>query len=156
MVSIMKEDINVIKKEPKKTSKWLIVLIIILVILSYGLTIFGFVVTLNENYMFTEFKVKDNITYVEDKVKIYDVTGFYNEDSKTYYIQGYLENISDVRYDVVSVEYLVYDKDNTLLGTAYASIDGLKKDGKWKFKAIYEDIDSSEVVKFELSKVELY
>lgn len=152
----MKEDVNVIKKEPKKTSKWLIVLIVIIVILVYALPIIGFVLTLNENYMFTEFKVKDNITYVKDNVKIYDTTGFYNEDNKSYYVQGYLENISDVNYDVVSVEYLVYDKDNSLLGTAYASIDNLKKDGKWKFKAIYEDIDSSEVAKFELSTVELY
>ena len=82
----MKKDINVIEKEPKRTSKWLIVLIVIIVILVYALPIFGFVVTLNENYMFTEFKVKDNITYVKDKVKIYNVTGFYNEDNKSYYV----------------------------------------------------------------------
>lgn len=149
-------DDNIVKKQPKGTSKWVIVLIIIVVILFYALPIVGFVLTLNENYMFTEFKVKDNITYVKDKAKIYDTTGFYNEDNECYYVQGYLENISDVSYDVVSVEYLVYDKDDTLLGSVYASIDGLKTDGKWKFKAIYDDIDSDEVSRFELSQVELY
>lgn len=152
----MEENVNVVKKEPKWTSRWVVVLIVIIVILVYALPILGFVLTLNENYMFTEFKVKDNITYVKDSAKIYDTTGFYNEDNKSYYVQGYLENISDVSYDVASVEYLVYDKDDALLGTVYASIDGLKKDGKWKFKTIYDDIDSSEVVRFELSMVELY
>lgn len=110
-----------------------------------------------ENSVYTEFEENKNGDIVLKKdIKIYDFDGFYDEEEKSYYVQGYLENNSKNDIEFVYIEYFVYDKNDVLLGTAYGSVDNLKANNKWKFKAIYSDIDSNEVSRFELSKVEFY
>ena len=86
----------------------------------------------------------------------YQPRSFYNEEENSYYIQGYFENKSKNDIEFIYIEYLVYDENDVLLGTAYCSIDTLKANTKWKFKAVYSDFDSNEASKFELSKVEFY
>ena len=149
----------VVSREPKRTSKWVIAIIVIFTTIFTILPIAGiaFMFFYFDDMVYTEFKETSNgEIIVEDELKIYGVESFYDEVNNSYYIQGYLENISDEELEYISLEYDVYDKDDVLLGTAYGSLDFLKVDAKWKFKAIYADIDSSEVTKFELSSVEVY
>ena len=157
--NMKKEDSVVYNEKPKRTNKWVMVLIVVVAtlftVLPFGLVIYSFFAF--ENSVYTEFEEKENgdISIKKD-IKVYDVEGFYNEEEKSYYVQGYLENKSKSDLEFINIEYSVYDKEDTLLGTAYASIDSLKANTKWKFKAIYSDIDSSEISRFELSEVEFY
>ena len=149
----------VVSREPKRTSKWVIVLIVVFTMIFTILPIVGiaFMFFNFDNGIYTEFKeTSTGEIFVEDELKIYGIESFYDEASNSYYIQGYLENISDEEHKFISLEYDVYDKDGILLGTAYGSLDFLKVDAKWKFKAIYTDIDSNEVTRFELSSIEVY
>lgn len=146
-------------KEPKRTSKWLIAIIVVFATIFTILPFAGvaFMFFYFDDGIYTEFKEKSNgDIIVEDELRIYDVESFYDEISNNYYIQGYLENISGEELEYISLEYYVYDKDDVLLGTAYGSLDYLKIDAKWKFKANYMDVDSNEATKFELSSVEVY
>ena len=150
---------TIIIKEPKRTNKLVIALIIIFTtVLTFLPIVFIVALILFDDKVFnTEFKENNyGEIIVDDDARIYHVEGYYDNATGNYYIQGYLENLDNDKLEYVSIEYLVYDKDNVLLGTAYASIDNLSANTKWKFKAIYGDIDSSEVYKYELSSVDLY
>ena len=146
-------------KEPKRTSKWLIVLIVIFATLLTLLPIVGVIYVFFEceNSVYNEFEETElGEIYLKKDIKIYDVESFYSEEENSYYVKGYLENTSKNDLEFICIEYFVYDNNGVLLGTAYASIDNLESNTKWKFKAIYSDIDSNEISKFELSKVEFY
>lgn len=150
---------TVIIKEPKRTNKLVVVLIVIFTVVLTFLPIIGimYLVFFSDSVFNTEFKENNyGEIIVDDDAKISNVDGYYDNVSNNYYVQGYLENLDDDKIEFVSIEYLVYDKNNVLLGTAYASIDNISANTKWKFKAIYDGIDSNEVVKYELSSVELY
>lgn len=156
----MKNDGSIIYDEtPKKKKKGLIILIVLVATIFTVLPLIFMVYAIFnfENSVYTEFEESESGEVLLKKdTKIYEVEGFYNESDKTYYIQGYLENLTKEEIGYVTIEYLVYDDEDALLGTAYASIDSLKGNSRWKFKAIYFDIDSNEVSRFELSKVEMY
>ena len=155
----MEKDIIVNNVKPKRTSKWLVVLIIVVASIFTILPIVGMVYAIFEfdNSVYTEFKENESGEIVVKKdILIYDSEGFYNEEEKAYYVQGYLENNSKNDIEYLNIEYLVYDKEGTLLGNAYGNVDILKAGTKWKFKAVYSDFDSDEASKFELSKVEFY
>lgn len=156
----MEKEKNVVDKiEAKRTSKWLVVLIIVIATIFTVLPIVGMVyaIFVFEDNIYTEFKQEDSgIISVNKDIKISNVEGFYNEEDDSYYVQGYLDNSSKNNLEFLYIEYLVYDKNDVLLGTAYCSVDNLKSNTKWKYKAIYSDIDSSEISRFELSRVEFY
>ena len=159
MEDITKNKESVVNREPKRTSKWLIVLIVVVASIFTILPIVGMIYAIFEfdNSVYTEFKKNETgETVIKKDILIYDSEGFYNEEEKSYYIQGYFENKSKNDIEFIYIEYLVYDENDVLLGTAYCSIDTLKADTKWKFKAVYSDFDSDEASKFELSKVEFY
>jgi len=150
---------TVIIKEPKRTSKLVIALIVIFTTVLTILPIVAFIcfIFFFDEGVYTEFKEnKYGEIIVEDDVKIYNVDSYYDNVSGNYYVQGYLENLDDEEIEYISIEYSVFDRNNDLLGTAYASIDYLDANTKWKFKAIYSDIDSNEVYRYELSEVEIY
>ena len=146
----MKKDNSVVYDgKPKTTSKWLIVLIIVLAVMFYAIV--------EDSSIVTEFERNDNDEVLLKKnIVISNETGIYNEDDGTYYIQGYLQNNSEDNLNYARIEYFVYDKNNNLLGTADCTITNLKQNIKWKYKATYYSIDSSEISRFELSRVELY
>lgn len=154
-----KEESVVVNKEPKRTSKWLIAVIVVIATLFTILPIIGMVYIAFEfdDYIYTEFE-QDKLgrIFIKEDIMINNVEGFYNDEEKAYYVQGYLENNSENDLEFIYIEYYVYDENDVLLGTATASVDTLKANTKWKFKAIYSDIDGSEINKFELSKVEFY
>lgn len=155
----MEKEVIVNNVKPKRTSKWLVVLIVVVASIFTILPIVGMIYAFFEfdNSVYTEFKENESGQIVVKKdIVIYDSKGFYNEEEKAYYVQGYLENNSKNDIEYLYIEYLVYDKEGTLLGNAYGNVDILKAGTKWKFKAIYSDFDSNEASKFELSKVEFY
>lgn len=157
--NFMKKDNSVVYDgKPKTTSKWLIVLIIVLAVIFTVLPIAGVIYAIVEDSsIVTEFERNDNDEVLLKKnIVISNETGIYNEDDGTYYIQGYLQNNSEDNLNYARIEYFVYDKNNNLLGTADCTITNLKQNIKWKYKATYYSIDSSEISKFELSRVELY
>lgn len=154
-----KEESVVYNEKPKRTNKVLVAIIIIVASIFTILPIVGMVYAFLEfdNYVYTDFEETGNGEIVVKKdVSISDVNGLYNEEDETYYIQGYLENTSDDDITSIYIEYLVYDSNDVLLGTAFCGVDNLGSNTKWKFKAIYSDIDSNEVSRFELSQVEIY
>lgn len=154
-----KEEKLVSQREPKRTSKWVIALIVVFsticTILPFIAMIFLFIFF--DEGIYTEFEeTKYGEILVDDDARIYGVESYYDEKSNTYYVQGYFENLDDEEIEYVYIDYLLYDKNDALLGSATASVDYIKANGKWKFKAAYYDVDSSEVAKYELSSVELY
>lgn len=155
----MKKEEVVNQKEVKGTNKWVVLLILVFTTIFTVLPIVAMIcfIFLFDEGIYTEFKEnKYGEIMVKDDARIYGVESYYDEASNNYYIQGYLENLDDEEIEYISIEYSVYDRNNVLLGTAYAGVDYLGANSKWKFKAIYSDIDSNEVVRYELSSVELY
>lgn len=158
----MKKGENLLnQRDPKRTSKWLVVVIVvfstILTILPIVAMVFMFMFFDFDEGIYDQFEEnKYGEIVVDDDVRIYGVESYYDEVYNNYYIQGYLENLDDEGIEYVSVEYSLYDKNDVLLGSAYSEIDYLKANGKWKFKVIYSDVDSQEVVTYELSEVEFY
>ena len=154
-----KQDNLVVQKEPKRTSKWVIALIVIFSVICTILPIIAvvFLLIFFDESVYTEFEENNyGEILVDDDARIYGVESYYDLDNDSYCIQGYFENLDDEEIDYVYIEYLLYDKNDVLLGSATAYVDNLKANGKWKFKATYYDIDSREVAKYELSSVEIY
>lgn len=149
------------KNKKSKMPVWAIIVIICSVILSV-VPVFGvvyFFTTIDEHAFDSEFEVENNgeVKLTEEDITIKsDVRGYYDAKNEQYVIEGYLVNNSGEDYDSLDVTYLVYDKDGVLLGNAYAFIDGLKKNGTWKFKATYIELDALDVGGFELLSVNAY
>lgn len=141
----------------KKTKTWKIVLLCILCVVIYLLPITGIVFVSYVEEKGKTFEIKDNIIEIsKGKMIIEGEDAFYDEKEETYYITGYLKNTTKKEYDNVSVSYRLYDVDSNILGEATSYLETLGSKKTWKFKAIYSDIDASEVSTFEFLGVDYY
>ena len=143
-------------KEYKRTSKWLIVLLVILsVIFMYGIPIgLGIWVSLNDTTNYEERDGQININ--KGDLVINNINSYYDSEDDAFYIEGFLKNNKDRVYEYVSVTFYVYDKDNNVLGEATAYLSMLEGNKTWKFKAGYFENDSEEVASYKFSSVEVY
>lgn len=145
-------------KENKKTSKWMMVLLIIIAsIFTFApFIIFGLALFFESN---TKYEINDNGTISINKNSLTissDIKGYYDEKNDVYYIEGYLKNNKNKEFGYADITYIVYDKDNNILGEATASISKIQKNGTWKFKAIYSENDAAEVKDFKISDIQIY
>ena len=98
-------------------------------------------------------KVEETYVVSKGKVTIDTLSGTYDTEKKVYILSGELHNKTKSDIDYVNIDFSLYDKDGNSLGQAYGNIGKIKKDKAWKFNIIYEDINASEVVSFELDSV---
>ena len=135
----------------KKTSKWVIILVIIgclYYIVPIGLFTLAII---TDNYK-TEYKVLDDGSINIDKSKLTiqsGVKGYYSEEKKAYYIEGKVTNNTEKDYNYIEINYYLYNEKEEVLGVATTLIQKLGAKKTWKFKAIYDDVDASSVYKFE-------
>lgn len=71
-----------------------------------------------------------------------------NEYYKTQYIVGTLKNNTNKKTNYVQIVFNLYDKDNNVVGSAFANINHIEADGTWKFKAMILE-DEFDSFKFE-------
>lgn len=140
--------------EKKNNEKKIIILCIAIAICTYivpfGL-IFGLGYLDQVKYGNQKYKVVEDQIYVEDLV-IKDVKGTYYEDSHKYVITGSFENTNKEELDLY---FDLYDGEGYIVGEAFSYIE-LKKNGKYRFKAIYEENDANEVKSFKIKKILCY
>ena len=135
----------------KKTSKWVIILVIIgclYYIVPIGLFTLAII---TDNYK-TEYKVLDDGSINIDKSKLTiqsGVKGYYSEEKKAYYIEGKVTNNTEKDYNYIEINYYLYNEKEEVLGVATTLIQKLGAKKTWNFKAIYDDVDASSVSKFE-------
>ncbi len=147
--------------QKKKMPKWVIlVIVLVLIFVALPFTVLTGVVAkyLFEGYP-NKIEEKGNYTIIDDTLRIDNtsIKSFYDKESNSYYITGSITNIlKDENRHYIDISYDVFDKDGNLLGTANAYIDNLCKGKTWKFKAIYTDIDSKEIVNYKLNSIEHY
>lgn len=140
------------KKNAKK-----IILILVLGLCVYVLPVIGIFSLFYFSEQDKTFEMKDNIIEIsKGKLIIKDATSYYDEEDDTYYIIGYLKNKTENSYDSISLEYRVYDKEGNILGNAMTYLEELEANKSWKFKAIYSEIDASEIDSFEFSRIDYY
>ena len=139
----------------RRTTTWVIVLIVAMVVLFYvgfiGICIFvsdDSDVKTNKN---GSVSIDDGQLTIEKGTK-----GYYDEKTDNFYIIGTLTNNSSDDYDYVTINYHVSDKDGNILGNATDSIDNLEKGKSWKFKVVYENVDAKEVKNFKINNVTTY
>ena len=143
--------------EIKRTSKGIIALIIGLgVLFCVGVVALFIFIGMNFDagvYTKFDFGITGDVV-INNKVEITEVTdGIYKDK---YYIQGYLKNISNSKFEDVTVEYTLYDKDGVVIDKISSRLTDLAKDKQWKFHLEYDAIDKDEIAKYELSKVTFY
>ena len=132
-----------------------IVLIVLGVILMYCLPfmlLMGIAFVVDGTTSFE--KVDETYVVGKGKVTIDSLSGIYDTEKKVYILTGELHNKSKSDIDYANIDFSLYDNDGNSLGQAYGSIGKIKKDKSWKFNIIYEDINASEVVSFELDSVD--
>jgi len=143
-------------KEYKRTSKWVIVLLVILsVMFMYGIPIgLGIWAAFSDSTSYEE----KNGEIIIDKgdLVINNITSYYDSEEEVFYIEGLLKNNEDKTYEYVAVMFTVYDKNNNILGEAEAYLTSLEGKETWKFKAKYLDNDAIDVNSYKFSSVELY
>lgn len=147
----MNKEENVLEVKPKKTSKWIIVLIVIGCL--YYLVPLGlfFVAMVTDNFK-TEYKVLNDGTVEIDKNKLTilkDIRGYYNEEKRAYYIEGKIKNNTDKDYNGINIDYYLYNERGEVLGEASTYLQKLGANKTWNFKVIYDEVDAREVFKFE-------
>lgn len=146
------------EKKIKKTSKGIIILIIVLTTI-FMLGFIGLFI-----FSISEFDAGEYTTFdpsiagdvvINNKVEITGVTQNINSTNGKYYISGYLQNMGKNAYDIVTVEYSLYDRDGVLLDRVSANISNLEKQEKWKFYLEYNG-NTADVYQYKLSKVSYY
>ncbi len=142
---------QIIDTKPKKTSKWIIALIVIgclYYIVPLGLF---FVAMITDNFK-VDYKIMEDGTVEIDKNKLTiqkDVKGYYNEEKNAYYIEGKVKNNTKKDYDGINIDYYLYNEEGEVLGSAGTYFQKLGPGKTWSFKIIYEDVDASKVYSFE-------
>lgn len=134
-----------------------IILIIVLCLFIYVLPfvgIFTFALIEDSNMKFE--KVGSTYEISKGKYVIENLDSKYDEEKEIYYIFGDLKNTTDKDVNNVDVTFLVYDKDDNILGQVSGYLDILSKKKTWKFKIQYDDVDASEVDHYTLTNVYLY
>ena len=95
----------------------------------------------------------DNTIIIEDsETKISDINGYYDDYHKSYVVYGYVDNQKN---HYLSVEFELYDINDYVIGTATYEMD-MKKDTKYKLKAVYDGVDSEEIIRFKLKNIFCY
>lgn len=153
MEVISDEKKEVIKKR-KKMPTWGILLIVLggfLFILEIAM-LFNAIMDSCDSF---KFKVEDGVTYIDNGnlTITKDVVGYYNNEEDKYYVEGYLHNNTDRVYLGIQITYTIYDIKGNVLGESYAYISKLESNKTWNFKSIYDEVDSKDALKFELSEV---
>ena len=146
-----KEETTITEVKPKKTSKWVIVLIVIgclYYLVPLGLFFFAMV---TDNFK-TEYKILNDGTIQIDKNKLTisnDVRGYYNAEKKAYYIEGKIKNNTNKDYNSINIDYYLYNESGEVLGAASTYLQKLGANKTWNFKVIYDEVDAINVYKFE-------
>lgn len=153
MEVISDEKKEVVKKR-KKMPTWGILLIVLggfLFILEISM-LFNAIMDSCDSF---KFKVEDGVTYIDNGnlTITKDVVGYYNNEEDKYYVEGYLHNNTDRVYLGIQITYTIYDIKGNVLGESYAYISKLESNKTWNFKSIYDEVDSKDALKFELSEV---
>ena len=153
MEVISDEKKEVVKKR-KKMPTWGILLIVLggfLFILEISM-LFNAIMESCDSF---KFKVEDGVTYIDNGnlTITKDVVGYYNNEEDKYYVEGYLHNNTDRVYLGIQITYTIYDIKGNVLGESYAYISKLENNKTWNFKSIYDEVDSKDALKFELSEV---
>ena len=140
--------------KPKKTSKWVIILIVIgclYYLVPLGLFFFAMV---TDNFK-TEYKILNDGTVEIDKNKLTilkDVRGYYNEEKKAYYIEKKIKNNTNKDYNGINIDYYLYNDSGEVLGNASTYLQKLGANKTWNFKVIYDEVDARNVYKFEYNQ----
>lgn len=144
------------EKKNKKSNVIIIVACIILVLLinllPIGLIIFGLFMDSSSYEILADGSVSINKGDLTIKAS---QKGEYNEKEECYYVEGLLVNNTDNVYEYVDLTYTFYDDNGYTLGNSTAYLDKLDKNGTWKYKVSYCDIDSSDVTDFKFNSVYL-
>ena len=138
------------KNKEKKIIIWCIIAAVVLYILP-TVAIFGFAYLDNMRYENQKYSIVDNKIYLEGLV-ISDINGTYYEDGHKYVITGSFENTDREELDLY---FDLYDSEGYIIGEAISFLE-LKKNEKYKFKAIYEENDAKEVSTYKIKKVVCY
>ncbi len=135
-------------KKNGKLPKWAIFLIIGLSVfvampmfLIFGLCVYGIV---TEDFI-------DNNLVIEKTVE-----GYYNDKTNTYIITGYVKNISDDDASDIEISYVLYDKDNNIIGNASTYLEELEEGKTWKFTASYIGSDAKDITHFSLKDLSTF
>lgn len=145
--NIKNENVNLKKTNKNKLPKWVILVVIAAIfmfLIIVALTGYSIYYDLNEDKIM-ESKIKEDLKFTDS------VKGSYDAKNNTYIITGYIKNVSDKRYENITVNYTLYDNNNNIVGIARAYLEGLSKNKTWKFTAEYEGINAESVVRFEKS-----
>ncbi len=142
-----------LKKQGVKV--WVIVIVTLFVI--------GLIGSLSDNISSNQTNnISSNITITEstqsstsnnkptETFTISDVNA--EEDLLSYYITGIIVNNTNKDKSYVQVTFNLYDEDGNQVGTAIDSINNLKANGSWKFKAIAL-VEKEQIYGYELSEI---
>ena len=81
--------------------------------------------------------LKDSIQEQENnKFTLSDDKGYSDDAGYAYYIEGTVKNNTNKDYSYVQIEFNVYDKDGSIIGSCFDNINNLEGNGTWKIKAI--------------------
>lgn len=129
-------------KKNGKLPKWAIFLIIglslfiaIIMLFIFGLGVYEII---NDDYF------ENNVSLSET------VEGYYNDKTSTYIVTGYVKNMSDDDVSDVEISYVLYDKDNNVIGNASTYLEELEEGKTWKFTAEYTGSDAKDITYFDL------
>ena len=146
------------EKRIKKTSKGIIILIVVLTTIFMlgfiGLFIFSISEFDSGEYLKFDYSVSGDAV-INNKVEITDVLQNISTTNGKYYISGYFHNISNRKYELATIEYSLYDRNGILLDRISANISDLDKQEKWKFYLEYSG-NPEDVYQYKLSKISYY
>lgn len=137
-----------LKEKNGKLPKWAILVII-------GLSLFMFIpnVFIFSFAFYEEFSHDEMIENKLGKYLEFDkpVIGLYDFDSSSYVITGYITNTGDKVIEDLNIGYTLYDGNNNVVGTSYASLEKLKKGKTWKFTVEYKGVNAKDITHFEMN-----
>lgn len=84
------------------------------------------------------------------------ITSYYDETTDAFYVEGIFNNNTEKKYYEINLDFVIYDLDGNVLGNAYAYLERINGNESWKFKARYDDIDSTDAVSYKLVDVSYY
>jgi len=94
--------------------------------------------------------VETKVTPVVEKEKLEVLTSSLVKEGYLKYVSGTVRNNSTKQYGYVQIQFNLYDKDGSQVGSAMANLNNLEPNGIWKYKAIVMD---DEVTSFKLKGV---
>ena len=142
--------------ENKRTSKWVIALLVILsIVIMYGIPFgIGLWVGFSDSHQYEE----KNGEVIIDKgdLVISNVNGYYESESDIFCVEGIIKNNKEKDYEYITLTYHIYDADGNILGEAKADLDVLREKESWKFNAKYLGNYASDGISYKFSSIDFY